>query len=330
MADRAVLAHHVLVLEHDPGAGAVALVPIGRAGEVDHLIGLDPAGAGIDRIGTDAGQVVDLERGDLAIGGERDPPRDPVIAGVDVGDEGFQAVGDELDRAPQQHAQRHGRYLVRVDVDLDAERAADVPADHPDVGRGDVEMARDDVLHHVRRLERVVDREPLLGRVVVGEDRARLQRDAGVAAEVEGVLDHRRGVRERAIDVADVELALEGEVVAELGVDHRRGRVERALHVGDRRQLLELDRDQLERVLGRPPASSRPPPRPARPASRRARVASGYCGADLIPWRCASTPTQGVQSFGDLGAGHDPDHAGAARCRRGLDAPDPRMGQRAR
>ena len=24
-------------------------------------------------------------------------------------------------------------------------------------------------------------------------------------------------------------------------------------------------------------------------------MASGYCGADLMPWRCASTPTQGLQ-----------------------------------
>ena len=42
MADRAVLAHHVLVLEHHAGAGAVVLVPIRRAGQVDHLVASMP------------------------------------------------------------------------------------------------------------------------------------------------------------------------------------------------------------------------------------------------------------------------------------------------
>jgi hypothetical protein len=49
-----------------------------------------------------------------------------VVAGVDVGGEALQTVGDELDRAPQQHRQRDRRHLVGIGVDLDAERAADV------------------------------------------------------------------------------------------------------------------------------------------------------------------------------------------------------------
>ncbi len=61
MADRAVLAHHVLILEHHPRARAIIRAGIGAADQIDHLIGLDAAGARIDRIGADAGEIVDLE-----------------------------------------------------------------------------------------------------------------------------------------------------------------------------------------------------------------------------------------------------------------------------
>ena len=53
---------------------------------------------------------------------------------------------------------------------LDAERAADILGDHAHVAFGDVEVPRENVLHHVRRLGRVIDGERVFGGVVVGED----------------------------------------------------------------------------------------------------------------------------------------------------------------
>ena len=50
MADGPVLAHDVLVLEDDTGAGAVAAAGIGPADQVDDLVGLDGAGARIHGI----------------------------------------------------------------------------------------------------------------------------------------------------------------------------------------------------------------------------------------------------------------------------------------
>ena len=128
MADRAVLAHHVLVLEHHARAGAIVRAGVGPAGEVDHLVRLDTGGARIDRVGADAGEVVDLPGGDGAVLLHADPRLDAVIAGVDVGDEALDPVGDELDRPLEQLGERHRRHLVGVGVDLDAERAADVLA----------------------------------------------------------------------------------------------------------------------------------------------------------------------------------------------------------
>ena len=189
-------------------------------------------------------------------------------------------------------------------------------------------MPRHDVLHHVRRLERVIDGQAMLGRVVVGEDRARLQGHAGVTAEAEAVLDHRGCAFERAVHVADLELALEGQVVAELGMDHRGGRVERARHVGDRGQLLELHREPLQRVLGCAP-------RARDHGCDRLALPAGALHGERILWRRLDAlevrqhADPGLADLGDLGPGHHPDHAGAARRRIALDGLDPRMRERA-
>ncbi len=74
--------------------------------------------------------------------------------------------------------------------------------------------------------------------------------DAGMAAEHEGLLDHGVGFLRRLVDFADIETALEGEVVAEFGMDHRRVRIERGFRIGDRRQFLVVDLDQFAGVLG--------------------------------------------------------------------------------
>ena len=76
-------------------------------------------------------------------------------------------------------------------------------------------MLGEQVLHHVRRLRALIDRHALLAGVPVGDDGARLVADAGVAAEDEGRFDHGVGIGEGLVDVADIELALETEIVAE-------------------------------------------------------------------------------------------------------------------
>ena len=99
MADGAVLAHDILVLEHHAGAGAIIRAGVGPADQIDDLIGLDAAGSWVHRIRPDAGQIVDLERGDRAVLLDADARLDAMVAGMDVGDETLEAVGDELDRA---------------------------------------------------------------------------------------------------------------------------------------------------------------------------------------------------------------------------------------
>ena len=112
-----------------------------------------------------------------------------MVAGVDVGGEALQPVGDELDRAAHDPGYDGDGDLVGIDVLLDAVAAADVGADHAHVALGQAQMLGEHGLHHVRRLGGVVDGKPGRGAVVVGQDRAGLERGTGVAARVEDGLD---------------------------------------------------------------------------------------------------------------------------------------------
>src|SRR6185295_783299 len=98
MANGTVLAHHVLVLEHDAGSGAIVPGHIGTADEIDDLIGLDRTGARVHRIGSDPREIVDLECRDGAIALDADLSLAAMVAGMNIGVEALDPVGDEFDR----------------------------------------------------------------------------------------------------------------------------------------------------------------------------------------------------------------------------------------
>jgi hypothetical protein len=64
-----------------------------------------------------------------------------VIAGVDVGLERLDAIGQELHRPAQHDGQRAGGDLVGVSVDLEPERATDVLVDDPHAVLGHAQVA---------------------------------------------------------------------------------------------------------------------------------------------------------------------------------------------
>ena len=98
MANGAVLTHHIFILHHDRALAAIVLAGVRRGREVDDLIGLDAAGARINRIGSDAGEIVDFPRGNRAVLFHADLCFDAMVARMNVSDETFQPVGNELDR----------------------------------------------------------------------------------------------------------------------------------------------------------------------------------------------------------------------------------------
>src|SRR5947209_1239781 len=130
MTNGAVLAHEVLVLEYDAGPRAIILRHIRAANEVDDLVCFDRAGARIHRVGSDSGEIVDLKRCDGPVALDTDSSHAAMIAGMNIGVKTLDPVGHKLDRPPQQLRQRIGCHLVGIDMDLDAEGAADILADH--------------------------------------------------------------------------------------------------------------------------------------------------------------------------------------------------------
>ena len=280
MTDGAVLAHDVLVLEHDARAGTIILGDIRPADQIDDLIGLDRAGARIHRIGPDAGEVVDLERRDGAVALDADLSLAAMVARMDIGVEALDPVSNEFDRPPQQLGQRVSRHLVGINMDLDAEGAADVLADHTDLGFLKAEMQRRNILHHVRRLRALIDRKPRFGGVPVGNHRTRLQRHTGVPPKDEFRFHHLVGASKGLVNGAGVMIALESKIVPERGMDHRRCRIERGAHVRYGVELFIRDR---RHVLPRPRPQrgwSRRLPRPLRLASTHDRSQSHF--AELI------------------------------------------------
>ena len=130
MTDAAILAGRCFVLEDHIQVRSIGLVPVRPTYQVDHLVTFDGAGARKHRIRADAGQVVDFKGQDLTVSAGGNAALDPMFAGVNVADERLQPVGHEFHRALEQNAQGDGGKIVRIGVHLDAERAADILADH--------------------------------------------------------------------------------------------------------------------------------------------------------------------------------------------------------
>ena len=137
-----------------------------------------------------------------------------MIAGMNIGVKALDPVGDKLDRPSQQLRQCIGCHLVGIDMDLDAERAADILADHAHLLLLKPEMQRRDVLHHVRRLCALIDREPRFRSIPVRHHRPRFQRHSGVPAKDKFRFHNLIGLGKGLIDVARIVIALKSQVVA--------------------------------------------------------------------------------------------------------------------
>ena len=253
MTDGAILAHLHLVLKHHLQIGAIILEAIGSADQPEHLIALDHAGARIGRERPDGRDVIDIHGNDGAFTVERHARAHAMIAGMNVGDKRFDAVGDILHRAAEQHAEADRRHVLMIDVQLHTERAADIRRDDADVGFGNAEVPRVDVLKLIRRLRRVMRRQPHLVGIEIGDDGARLHRHCRMPAKMKLFLDDMRGAGKDSVDIAGVDLAVEADIVAQLRRNHRRAGRACRIDIDDGRKLLVLDQHRFGGVLGERP-----------------------------------------------------------------------------
>ena len=144
-------------------------------------------------------------------------------------------------------------------------------------------------------------------------------------AEDEIRLHHLVGIGERRIDGAGIEVALEGEIVAERRMNDRRFRIERGAHVRHRIQFLVFDRDEFRRVLG-DGAAGRHDGRDglALPADAVDRDRMLRRRFEALQMREHADP--GRDDGRKLLAGHDGDDAGQPPRLGGVDSDDFRMG----
>ena len=138
--------------------------------------------------------------------------------------------------------------------------------------------------------------ELLQARIEIGNDAARLERHAGLAAEFEIMLDHGCGVAEDRIGIARGKGMVESEIGSELSVDGSRASLQlrppsrrwRAIPPIRSRSV----RSRLPPVRGSPPR----PRRPARPAKQTSPRASGNWVGETWPGNGASLVCHGRQT----------------------------------
>jgi hypothetical protein len=186
-------------------------------------------------------------------------------------------------------------------------------------------LERGDVLHHVRGLGALIDRQPGLGDVPVGHHRARLQRHAGVPPEHEIRIYDLVGVSKRLIDRAGLELPLESKIVAEQGMNDGGLPIKRGAHIGHRLQLLVFNRDNCRGILGDGPAFRHDGgDRFALPADMVDRNRMLWCGFEPLQMREHADP--GRDHIRQLLACHDRDDARQTLSGIGIDRDDFRVG----
>ena len=184
-----------------------------------------------------------------AVGIDREPAADPGVTGMNVANEGFQAVGGELHWPAEQHRDSRSRHFVRIGCELHAEGAADVGRDDADLGQRQAELRGKHIPHLVRDLMRMVDRQLPDARIEFGDDRTRFERHAGLALEDKVMLDHDRGLGKGLLRSAARKGMFETDV-ADLGaVDGRCTIRARRFDTRHRRQFFPLDRNQLNCVF---------------------------------------------------------------------------------
>ena len=75
-------------------------------------------------------------------------------------------------------------------------------------------MLGENILHHVRRLRRLIGGERVFSCVVISHNRAPFKAHAGVATEVKSFFHHHVGASECLVHATGVQLTMKAQVVA--------------------------------------------------------------------------------------------------------------------
>ena len=173
-----------------------------------------------------------------------------LLPGVDARREVLEPVLLPHHRVSDPHGdQRHQRLLAH-EVVLHPEAAAHVGGDHPHLGLAQPGDLADGGPQHVGRLGGGVQGEAAPGRVELAQRPVALQRQARDPVVDEALAQHPVGGGEGAVHVAVAARHVQEHVVGPVVVDQRGAGGQGGLGIDHRRQVLVLDGDQLQGVLG--------------------------------------------------------------------------------
>ena len=213
--DPAEHADDALVHIGDPGAGVIVGQRIGRRGAGDRHQAFSEAETDIGGVGTHRQRIVEIHRRDFAVGIDTHFRGAEMIARLTVDQEGFQPVGGVFHRFAEHFRNRGNRHFLAVDVDLEAETAADIRRNHPHLVFRNIEMTGVDVLHLIRRLVRLMDGQAFLDRIPFRQDRPSFEGHRRMAAEFEFMLHRERRRRQGRRGIAGIGRMLETQIVAQ-------------------------------------------------------------------------------------------------------------------
>ena len=237
-----------LVGDHRPGLHAIGLDRVRPRQVAAGHRRFQAVGEGVDRIGPgiDGHLAFEAEDPAVCIGVRGDDV--VVLAAVGVGDQMLAPVGDPARRAAELHRVPAGDELLRLDIGLEPEPAADVGGDDADLALLQPEEEGKAGADQMRHLGRGVDDQLVHPRIPFGQDRAPLHRHHRLAAHAE-LAGH--GMRRARLDRLHVAVGAGGQrdVVAPRLVDQRGARLARFQHVDRRRKLLVIDLDRLREIF---------------------------------------------------------------------------------
>ena len=168
-----------------------------------------------------------------------------LLARMVRGDQVLAAILDPLDRPAQAHRRGTHQHVFGIKLAADTETAADMPFVEVHRRRRAPEHAGNLGAVPMRHLGGAMKLEHVLGRVVTRNGAAGLDRDGGMPPDRERRLDHGVSGAEGGVDIA-VTLAHDGRLGRAAGFELAGRRV----GVQERRQFLDVEHDELGRILG--------------------------------------------------------------------------------
>ena len=231
------------------GGAAEAPHLIGAGQDAGHLRRLQAGREGVDRIGAGIDDGLAIDRQQLAIGGGIAGDLIGMFAAIGIAGQMLAAVLQPADRPVQLHRQIAGADLLRQQYALVAEAAADIRRDDAHLPLIEAKAFGEAGAHHMRHLRRGMQRQHFQIAVPDRQHAAPFQRRHALPGGAVAPRDNGSGILHRRLET-DIDGGFQEGVLLPMRMQQGGVGIARLRHVVDRRQLLEIDLDQLRQILG--------------------------------------------------------------------------------